>query len=81
MLLENIHHFSKLPPVTVLFIYKDWQQKYDEIMSLGVNFMENNDNIVNHIKSSVTGQTMLVIFDNIMGSLSLKKIANLRVRL
>merc|ERR1712082_3626 len=39
-LLENINNFSKLPPVTVLYIYKVWQPKYDEIMSLGVNFME-----------------------------------------
>ena len=35
-LLENIHAFSKLPPMSVLYIYKVWQPKYDEIMSLGV---------------------------------------------
>merc|ERR1711954_320376 len=76
-LLENIHDFAKLPPTKVLYIYKVWKPKYDEIMSLGVNFMEDNDNVVNNIKSSVTGESMLVIFDDLIGSLSLKNIANL----
>merc|ERR1712081_87381 len=77
MLLEKIHNFAKLPPTKVLYIYKDWQPKYDEIMSLGVNFMEDNDNVVNNIKSSVTGESMLVIFDDLIGSTSLKNIANI----
>merc|ERR1711954_306817 len=76
-LLEKIHAFAKIPPAKVLYIYKVWQPKYDEIMSLGVNFMEDSDNIVNDIKSSVSGQPMLVIFDNLIGSLSLKVIADL----
>ena len=33
-------------------------------MSLAVNFMEDNDNIVSNIKSSVSGQSILVIFDD-----------------
>ena len=48
-LLENIHAFSKLPPVSVLYIYKVWQPKYNEIMSFGVNFIKDIDNIVNDI--------------------------------
>merc|ERR1711954_637307 len=76
-LLENIHNFAKLPPTKVLYIYKVWQTKYYEIMSLGVNFMEDNENIVNNIKSSVTGESMHVIFDDLIGATSLKNIANL----
>merc|ERR1711954_473448 len=76
-LLGNIHNFAKLPPTKVLYIYKVWQPKYDEIMSLGVNFMEDNDNVVNNIKSSVNGESMLVIFDDLIGSSSFKNIANL----
>ena len=76
-LLENIHAFAKLPPTNVIYVYKVWQPKYDEIMSLGVNFMEDNDNIVKNIKSSVSGQSILVIFDDLIGSSSLKPIANL----
>ena len=56
-LLENINNFSKLPPVTVLYIYKVWQPKYNEIMSLGVKFMEDIDNVVDNIQSSVSWTT------------------------
>ena len=44
---------------------------------MGVNFMEDNDNIVDDIKSAVSGQPILVIFDDLIGSSSLKSIANL----
>ena len=44
---------------------------------MGVNFMEDNDNIVDDIKSTVSGQPILVIFDDLIGSSSLKSIANL----
>ena len=39
--------------------------------------MEDNDNIVDNIKSTVSGQPILVIFDDLIGSSSLKNIANL----
>ena len=39
--------------------------------------MEDNDNIVNTIKSSVSGQSILAVFDDLIGSSSLKTIANL----
>ena len=39
--------------------------------------MEENDNIVDDIKSTVSGQSILVIFDDLIGSSSLKSIANL----
>ena len=76
-LFENIHTFAKLPPKNVIYVYKVWQPKCDEIQTMGVTFMENNDNIVDDIKSTVSGQPMLVIFDNLISSSSLKSIANL----
>ena len=76
-LLENIHTFAKLPPSNVIYVYKVWQPKYNEMMSLGVNFMEDNNNIVDDIKSTVSGQSILVIFDDLISSPSLKNIANL----
>merc|ERR1712112_617567 len=39
--------------------------------------MEDNENIINNIKSSVSGASMLVIFDDLIGSSSLKNIDNL----
>ena len=55
-LLERINEFTKMPPTNVIYVYKVWQSKYDEMLSLGVNFKEDNDNIVNDIKSSVSGE-------------------------
>ena len=34
-LIENIHSFSKKPPTLILYVYKVWQDKYDEMESLG----------------------------------------------
>ena len=39
--------------------------------------MEDNDNVVNNIKSSVSGQSILVLNDDLIGSPSLKTICNL----
>ena len=61
-LLENIHSFGKLPPEIVLYIYKVWQPKYDEIETLGVIFIEDSENIVDEIKSYATGRPMVVIY-------------------
>ena len=76
-LLEKINQFAKMPPTRVIYVYKVWQPKYDEMMSLGVNFKVDHDNIVDDIKSSVTGEPTLIIFDDLIGSPSLKEIANL----
>ena len=59
-LLENIHTFAKLPPSNVIYVYEIWQLKYDEIQTMGVNFMKDNDNIVEEIKSTVSGQPLQV---------------------
>ena len=48
-LLGRINEFAKIPPTRLIYVYKVWQLKYDEIMSLGVTFMEDNDNVVNYI--------------------------------
>ena len=60
-LLEKINEFAKMPPTKVIYVYKVWQSKYDEMLSLGVNFKEDNDNILNDIKSNVTGEPSLII--------------------
>ena len=61
-LIENIQSFAKQPPALIIYVYKVWQEKYDEMKSLGVNFMEDNENIVDKIKSSAHGQSIMVIF-------------------
>ena len=43
-LIEKIKTFAKQPPTLILYVYKVWQDKYEETESLGVNFMEDNEN-------------------------------------
>ena len=34
-LIENIQSFAKQPPTSIIYVYKVWQDKYDEMESLG----------------------------------------------
>ena len=61
----------------MLYVNKVWQRKYDEIQLLGVNYMEDRDNIIGDTKAGVSGQPILVIFDDLIGSSSLKGISDL----
>ena len=67
-LLEKIIEFAKMPPTKVIYVYKVWQPKYDEMMNLGLNFKEYHDNMVDDIKSNVTGEPTLIIFYDLIGS-------------
>ena len=53
-LIENIQSFAKQPPTLILYVYKVWQDKYDEMESIGVNFMRDNENIIENIKSTAS---------------------------
>merc|ERR1711954_322829 len=76
-LIENIQSFAKQPPTLIIYVYKVWQDKYDEMESLGVNFMKDSENIIDNIKSAAKGQPVLVIFDDLIGSKSLENIADM----
>ena len=73
-LLENINTFAKVPPATVFYVYKVWQTKFDEMKSLIDEFIQDNENVVNHIQEKVAGQPILIIFDDLINSKSLFKI-------
>ena len=60
-LIENIGLIAKKPPTFVIYVYKVWQDKYDEMESLGVNFIQDNINVVNEIKGAAQGKPILVI--------------------
>ena len=70
-LIEYISSFAKKPPSTIIYVYKVWQQKYDEMMSLGINFILDSDTVVDDIKSGASGQPVFVIFDDLINSPSL----------
>ena len=76
-LLENIESFAKEPPETILYVYKVWQSKFDEMKSIVHGFIEDNENIIQQIKEIALGQRIFVIFDDLINSKSLVDIATL----
>ena len=46
-LLENIDSFAKQPPSTIVYVYKVWQPKFDEMKSIVHMFIKDNENVVN----------------------------------
>ena len=76
-LLENIETFAKDPPETILYIYKIWQTKFDEMKSVVDGFIEDNENVVHQLKELALGQRVFVIFDDLINSKSLVDIATL----
>ena len=76
-LLENIESFAKEPPETVLYVYKIWQSKFDEMKTVVDLFVEDNENVVQQIKEVSIGQRIFVIFDDLINSKSLVDIATL----
>ena len=76
-LLENVETFAKEPPKKIIYVYKVWQSKFDEMRSLVHVFLEDCESIVAKIQERTTGQPMLVIFDDLLNSKSLVDIATL----
>ena len=76
-LLENIESFAKEPPETVVYVYKIWQSKFDEMKTVVDLFVEDNDNVIQQIKEVSLGQRIFVIFDDLINSKSLVDIASL----
>ena len=76
-LLENIESFAKEPPETILYVYKVWQSKFDEMKTVVHGFIEDNENIIQQIKEIALGQRIFVIFDDLINSKSLVDIATL----
>ena len=76
-LLQNLDRFAKQPPSLVIYIYKVWQWKFDEMKSLVHVFMEDDDHIVEKIKQYANGIPILVVFDDMLNSKSLSNLAPL----
>ena len=76
-LLENIDSFAKQPPSTIVYVYKVWQAKFDEMKSIVNIFVKDNENVVNEIKRLAAGQSIFVIFDDLINSSSLADISDL----
>lgn len=75
-LITNLDQISVDPPKKVIYFYKEWQTKFTDMeQTQGVNFIEDNDMIIEQIKDfSVPA---LVIFDDMLNSENLKAVAQL----
>ena len=76
-LLQNITKFAKQPPTLVVYIYKVWQTKFDEMRKLVHVFLKDEDDVVDRIKDYATGVPILVVFDDMINSKSLATLAPL----
>ena len=75
-IIKNIDTFAASPPQKVVYFYKEWQDKFDIMKaSMGVQFIEDNDNIVELVKD--LGTTAFVIFDDMLNSANLKSVAQI----
>ena len=76
-LLENISTFAKEPPETIIYLYKVWQSKFDEMRNLVDIFIQDNVDIMHEIRKISLGQRIFIIFNDMINSKSLPDIATL----
>lgn len=74
-LIRNIHNFAKDPPKCIIYVYRIWQPKYRE-MDVDY-FIEDGVNLYDNVKSYSKGLNTLIIFDDLINSPSIPKIAQL----
>ena len=76
-LLQNLPTISKDPASFVIYVYKSWQWNFDEMKHLVHVFIEDDEKVVENIKTYATGKSVLVVFDDMINSKSLSTLAPL----
>ena len=49
--IQNIQRICKEPPTDIVYVFKVWQPKYDEISGLVTTFIREQEDLVEKIKS------------------------------
>ena len=80
-LLQNIPSITKQNISKVIYVYKVWQQIFEDMKLQGLVhfFLREEENIVEKIKKLSFGEYSLVIFDDLINSKILEEISNLFV--
>lgn len=74
-LIKNISQFTIKPPLQIVYFYKEWQSKFDFLVSeYNVIFLIDNENIIDQVKQL---NSAFVIFDDMLNSSNLKAVAEL----
>ena len=77
--IQNLKSISKIPPTNIIYVYKVWQPKYDEIRKLITVYIQEQEDLLEKIKEHLSDQPSLIVFDDLINSKSLKNIAQLFV--
>ena len=80
-LLQNIPSITKQNISKVIYVYKVWQQIFEDMKLQGLVhfFLREEENIVEKIKKLSFGEYSLVIFDDLINSKNLEEISDLFV--
>lgn len=75
-LLINIQEYTKFPPSQIVYYFKEWQPKFDQMQKdFDITFIEDNDLLLDQLKE-IDGSAF-IIFDDMMNSSNLKLVAQL----
>ena len=75
-LIDNIFNISSTPPTFIIYVFKVWQYKFDEMTKVNI-FLEDDESIVEKIMGYSRGPPLLIIFDDMINSKSLPSLAPL----
>jgi len=78
-ILANLNQITHENPTKVIYYYKQWQSKFDELRDYGLvhEFTKETDNILSHLKEQAKYYKLFVIFDDLLNSENLAQIADL----
>ena len=80
-IIQNLQNIAKAPPNKILYVYKVWQQKFDELQESGLvdHFVQDQNDLVRKLKKLSNNESSLIVFDDLINSSNLQQIANLFV--
>ena len=80
-IIHNLQNITKAPPNKILYVYKVWQQKFDELQESGLvdHFVQDQNDLVKNLKILSNREPSLIVFDDLINSSNLQEIANLFV--
>ena len=74
--LQNLNKIAKSPPDFIIYVFKEFQEKYYEMNNVNI-FIKDDDNLESNINKYARGRKSLIIFDDLISSNSLPYIAKL----
>ena len=78
-LVQNLTSICKSVPTNIIYVYKVWQPKYDEIRGFVRVYLKEQEGLIDKIRNLCSEEATLVIFDDLINSKTLKEIADLFV--